>query len=214
MQIKNHSLDKNLNSLTQKLLFYDSKCSDSCQQLLQCGFKKSGRYVRAPSRNYRKEVYCDQTTDGGCWILILRNKYGNITFNKNWDKCRNGFGDLDYNFWLGNDFLYKATSLLNLHKRRTWQLYVKITNKSSASFYAKYENFIVLSEAFKYQLHFSNYLHGTAGDSLSPHSNVKFSTKDQDNDMRSDMKCATNTARKVSKYGLEITPYLDTFEAV
>ena len=89
--------------------------------------------------------------------MILRNKYGNITFNKNSDKCKNGFGDLDYNFWLGNDFLYKATSLHNLQKRRTWQLYVKITNKSSTSFYVKYENFIVLSEAFKYQLHFSNY---------------------------------------------------------
>ena len=42
--------------------------------------------------------------------MILRNKCGNVTFNKNWDKCRNGFGDLDYYFWLGNDFLYKATS--------------------------------------------------------------------------------------------------------
>ena len=42
--------------------------------------------------------------------MILRNKCGNVTFNKNWDKYRNGFGDLDYYFWLGNDFLYKATS--------------------------------------------------------------------------------------------------------
>lgn len=83
-----------------------------------------------------------------------------------------------------------------MHERRTWQLYVKITDKSSTSFFAKYKNFIVLSEDFKYQLHISNYLYGTAGDSLSPHNNMKFTTKDQDNDMWNDMNCATRYSER------------------
>ena len=123
MQIKNCSLGKNLNTLTQKLLFYESKCSHHCLQLLQYGFKKSGRYFIAPSFNYMKEFYCDQTTDGGSWVTILRN----------WGEYRNRFGDLDYDFWLGNDFLYKATTFHSLHEKRTWQLHVQITDKSSAS---------------------------------------------------------------------------------
>ena len=83
-----------------------------------------------------------------------------------------------------------------MHERRTWQLYVKITDKSSTSFFAKYKNFIVLSEDFKYQLHISNYLYGTAGDSLSPHNNMKFTTKDEDNDMRNYMNCATRCSER------------------
>ena len=175
----------------QKLLFYESKCVHSCLQLLHCGFNKSGRYIIALSRNYKKEVYCDQTTDGGGWTMFLRNKYGNITFNKNWVEYRNGFGNLDYDFWLENDFLYKATTLYNSRDRRTTQLYVKLMDKNNTTFYSKYNNFNVLSEAFKYQLHVSRYITGTAGDSLAPHNGMKFTTKDQDNDRRSDMNCAT-----------------------
>lgn len=42
--------------------------------------------------------------------------------------------------------------------------------------------FLVLSESTKYQLHNSGYLGGLAGDSLSIHNNMKFTTKDRDDD--------------------------------
>lgn len=218
LRISNHILDQNLNKMnqlflinnqnykkdinnltlkltglvrTQKLLFYESKCVHSCLQLLYCGFNKSGRYIIALSRNYKKEVCCDQTTDGGGWTMFLRNKYGNITFSKNWVEYRNGFGNLHYDFWLGNDFLYKAATFYNSRGRRATQLYVKLMDKYNATFYSKYNNFNVLSEAFKYELRISRYITGTAGDSLTPHNDMRFTTKDHDNDLRNDMNCAT-----------------------
>lgn len=55
---------------------------------------------------YTEKVYCDQKTDGGGWMVIMRNRYGNVTFDQTWNKYKNGFEHLQYDFWLGNNFLY------------------------------------------------------------------------------------------------------------
>ena len=162
----------------------------SCLELLRCGFSKSGKYMVEPSLGYTKEVFCDQKTDGGGWTLFLRNKYGNISFNKGWVDYKNGFGHLDYDFWIGNDFLFKMTTLYNLHESNTTQLYISLVDKANAIFYIKYNNFAVFSENEKYKLHVSGHMYGTAGDSLAYHNNMKFTTKDQDNDKHPSANCA------------------------
>ena len=161
----------------------------SCLELLRCGFSKSGKYIVEPSLGYKKEVFCDQLTDGGGWTLFLRNKYGNISFNKGWLDYKNGFGDLDYDFWLGNDFLFKATTLHNLHESNTTQLYISLVDKANATLYIKYNNFAVFSEKEKYKLRAFGHMYGTAGDSLEYHNNMNFSTNDQDNDNSENTNC-------------------------
>ena len=86
-----------------------------------------------PSLGYKKEVFCDQLTDGGGWTLFLRNRYGNISFNKGWIDYKNGFGDLDYDFWIGNDFLFKTTSLYNLHESNTTHLNISLLDKANSN---------------------------------------------------------------------------------
>ena len=166
------------------------KSYHSCVELLRCGFKNSGRYVVEPYSSYKKEVFCDQVTDGGGWTVFLRNRYGNISFNKGWLDYKKGFEDLDYDFWIGNEFLFKTTTLYNSHESKSTQLYITLIDKADAKFYVKYNNFAISSETTKYKLHVSGHMYGTAGDSLEYHNNLKFTTKDHDNDSYSSKNCA------------------------
>ncbi|XP_046861638.1 angiopoietin-related protein 7-like [Xenia sp. Carnegie-2017] len=64
-------------------------------------------------------------------------------------------------------------------------------NTSGTKKYAEYEDFVVKNENSKYQLSIGNYT-GTALDALSYHNNMKFSTKDSDNDKSGSGNCATS----------------------
>ena len=71
------------------------------------------------------------------------------------------------------------------------QLCIVYMKREHGSFTYRYR-----TKAAQVQLHISNYLNGTAGYSLSPHNNMKFTTKDQDNDMWNDMNCATRYSER------------------
>ena len=133
--------------------------------------------------NLTKIVYCDQETYGGGWTAFLINKYSTATFNKNWNEYKNGFGDAKYNFWLANEFLYQETTLYNSHSRKSVELYVSVTALNGKTYYSKNNNFAILSKDSKYTLQVSHHSTGTTGDSLEPHNNMKFSTKDEVNDV-------------------------------
>ncbi|GBM43005.1 Techylectin-5A, partial [Araneus ventricosus] len=50
------------------------------------------------------DVFCDMDTDGGGWTIIQRR--GNFSrpkdfFFKDWESYKNGFGDVERDFWLG-----------------------------------------------------------------------------------------------------------------
>ncbi|XP_060603192.1 fibrinogen-like protein 1 [Ruditapes philippinarum] len=121
------------------------------------------------------KVYCDQTTDGGGWIVFQRREDGNVDFERTWDNYKTGFGDLLYEFWLGNDNLHVLTEHGN-HELR-----IDIEDFEGNKAYAKYSHFKVHGEVDKYRLEVSGYS-GNAGDSLSSHNKMAFSTVDRDND--------------------------------
>ena len=155
----------------------------SCLELLNHGFTKSGKYEIKPFLNVTKTVYCDQDTEGGGWIVFLRNAHGLTSFNKNWNEYKDGFGSVEYDFWLGNEFMYNATKLYNSHISKTNELYIKVAGTDNKTFYAMYKKFVILSEATNYTLQVSHHFKGTMGDGLEYHNNMKFSTKDRDNDL-------------------------------
>ena len=167
----------------------------TCLELLNAGYNQSGIYNITPTPNYIKTVYCDQETLDGGWIVIMRNKYGCVNFDKTWNEYKNGFGNLQYDFWLGNEFLYRATTLYKLLKSKEMEVYITLQDHDDQKVYAHYNTFFVISELNKYKLRISGYT-GTAGNSMSHDDYKPFTTKDKDNDFNKDFNCASNYQEK------------------
>ncbi|XP_060555535.1 ryncolin-2-like [Ruditapes philippinarum] len=125
------------------------------------------------------KVYCDQTTDGGGWIVFQRREDGSINFERTWDNYKDGFGDLLHEFWIGNDNLHVLTEHGN-HELR-----IDMEDFEGNKAYAKYSHFKVHGEVDKFRLEVSEYS-GNAGDSLINHNKAAFSTLDRDNDPDND----------------------------
>ena len=126
------------------------------------------------ARSLLLQVYCDQDTEGGGWIVLQRRKDGSIDFYRNWDDYKTGFGDLEGEFWLGNDKLHHLTASIR-NDLRIDLIYIQKNRK-----YAKYSRFIVGPEASGYRLTADGYT-GSAGDSFGPHNGYLFSTKNVGN---------------------------------
>lgn len=152
--------------------------------LLEKGFKKDGVYLIDPDNQGSFHVFCDQTTNGGGWIVFQKRFDGSEDFYRNWTDYKNGFGRLDAEFWLGNDKIHRLT---NKHQ----QLLVELEDFDNITAYAQYDYFSVDSEVDWYELHLGSY-DGTAGNSLfNGHNKMKFSTKDKDNDEHDSMSCSS-----------------------
>ena len=134
-------------------------------------------YTIRPDRQGRAfKVYCDMTTDGGGWTVFQRRKNGSQNFYLPWNNYVNGFGNIGGEFFLGLEKIHRLTQKSNSELR------VELEEWSGSKSYAKYSSFAVGNSASKYPLTVSGYS-GNAGDSMSYHNGMKFSTYDQDNDV-------------------------------
>ena len=102
------------------------------------------------------------TTDGGGWTVFQRRLDGSVDFYRDWESYKNGFGDLNGEFWLGNDNLHRLTVFDNVTLR------VDLEDFDGIKTYAEYTTFKVADEADKYRLLIGEYS-GTAGESMIYH---------------------------------------------
>ncbi|KAL9982287.1 hypothetical protein ACROYT_G004313 [Oculina patagonica] len=151
----------------------------SCSRLLQDGVLSSGIYTIYPDGVRPVQVLCDMTTDGGGWTVFQRRLDGSVDFYLGWESYKNGFGDMNGEFWLGNDNLHRLTAADDVMLR------VDLEDFDGDIRYAKYTTFKVADEGDKYRLLIGGYS-GTAGDSMYENirstNGMQFSTKDNDND--------------------------------
>ena len=124
-------------------------------------------------------VRCDMTTQPGGWIVFQRRVDATVDFNRNWTECKDGFGDLNSNFWLGLEKLHYLASPGRGAKLRVDLKHIDYPHLMK---YAEYSLFEISNETDGYRLKVGNYS-GTAGDSLEYNNGMKFSTKDVDNDL-------------------------------
>ncbi|KFB44842.1 AGAP010811-PA-like protein [Anopheles sinensis] len=147
----------------------------------------SGKYqIKIPDSPRTAQVYCEQEAFGGGWVVFQHRFNGEVDFFRNWSEYRDGFGDLDGEFWLGLEYLHELTSV------RRNELIVEVRDYEGNYGYERYKEFMIGSESDKYSLKIGGYK-GTAGDSLFYHQGMKFSTKDSDNDASDRRHCAEAT---------------------
>ncbi|XP_029506356.2 tenascin-like isoform X8 [Oncorhynchus nerka] len=148
-----------------------------CSQALLNGDTISGTYniYLGGDESQPIQVYCDMTTDGGGWMVLLRRQNGNLEFFRNWKNYTGGFGDMNDEFWFG---------LANLHKMTAsgqYELRVDLRDNGK-SVYAQYDKFTITEPRSRYKIYLGRYS-GTAGDSMTYHHGRPFSTYDNDNDI-------------------------------
>uniref|UniRef100_A0A482ZBE6 U22-Saltitoxin-Pre1a_1 n=1 Tax=Phidippus regius TaxID=1905328 RepID=A0A482ZBE6_9ARAC len=165
-----------------------SKAID-CADVLQMGHNTSGVYEIWPVNRLTEGkslyVYCDMDTNGGGWTVIQRRgdfKREKDYFFRDWNSYKAGFGDIEKDFWLGNDNIFALTN------QKLYSARFDLKDVEQNKRYALYDKFWIDDETHKYTLHISDYS-GDAGNSMDTHKNQKFSTKDQDND-KHDTHCA------------------------
>ncbi len=90
-------------------------------------------------------------TSGGGWTVFQRRQDSSVNFYRSWQDYKNGFGDLNGNFWLG------LTKLHRLTKSGQNVLRVDLTDWTGDTAYAKYGSFSVASESARYRLNVGGY---------------------------------------------------------
>ena len=121
--------------------------------------------------------------------MFQRRRHAQLDFNQNWDTYKEGFGDPQYEYWLGLKRLNCLT--FSVH---TAELRIDMTDYKGIKKYAIYSSIAVHNADNKYRLDLGAYS-GTAGDGMracassANHDGVPFSTPDRDND-RSSGNCA------------------------
>ncbi|KAH8376924.1 hypothetical protein KR093_002278, partial [Drosophila rubida] len=122
-------------------------------------------------------VPCDSTlTEAGPgWIVIQRRKDGSVNFNRTWSEYKEGFGDLDGEFFLGLEKLHLLT------QSQPHELFISLMDFSNETRYVRYNNFVIGNEEEFYEMKELGTYSGTAGNSMAYHRHRKFSTTDRYN---------------------------------
>jgi hypothetical protein len=90
-------------------------------------------------------------TDCEGWTLFERRQNASVNFYRGWQAYKNGFGDLNGNFWLGLDKIHR------LAKSGQNVLRIDLMDFDNDTAHAKYGRFSVASEFDNYALNIANH---------------------------------------------------------
>ncbi|XP_023017974.2 microfibril-associated glycoprotein 4 [Leptinotarsa decemlineata] len=149
----------------------------SCKEVQTKGNNVSGIYEIQPNMSQEPlMVLCDMETMGGGWTHIQKRFDGSQDFYLGWREYKFGFGNLNGEFWLGLENIYLSTA------KEPTELLVEVIDRDNVKAHAHYKAFAIGSEGAGYPLSVLRDCTGDAGDALTYHLGMKFSTKDFDQD--------------------------------
>ncbi|KAK2522453.1 fibrinogen-like protein 1-like protein [Columba guinea] len=153
----------------------------------------SGIYVIQPTGLQPIVVYCNLSVADGGWTVIQRNRQSTeITWAESWTTYKYGFGNVHTDYWLGTEYIHQIS------RQKVYRVRFIIWDAANYARFADYNLFSVETESQGYRLRLGVYS-GTAGDGMAlnsasaTHDNMKFSTKDRDQD--------TSSSNCASSYG-------------
>lgn len=177
-----------LRAVLNEIASLNSSISDSCykEQAINCmPFENSNDVHDIFINGYGNiSVRCDAGTAGSGWLVVQRRFSGNVDFYRNWTEYKQGFGDLNDEFFIGLEPLHRLTKSL------PYELYVMLVDFNDNIRHARYDNFLIGNEQEEYKLKSLGTYTGNAGDSLSYNLHDSFTTYDRDNDRWPQGNCA------------------------
>nr|XP_016996044.2 fibroleukin-like [Drosophila takahashii] len=173
-----------INDITKKLSNQISELKDDlfkCQPRSSCPVEgPNGIYNITVGDIHAFEAPCNSTG----WLTIQKRFDGSENFDRTWKDYKDGFGNIEGEFFIGLERLHIMT------QAQPHELRIELGMVNGSTSYAHYDDFKIGSEEELYELESLGIYNGTAGDSLKDHNEKKFTTHDRDND-ESKRNCAT-----------------------
>ncbi|PIK35646.1 tenascin [Apostichopus japonicus] len=162
--------------------------NDDCTQKCSCN---NNQLIYEDDYSCSTNAVCDLKNEYDSVIVMRDMKVfqrrigGSTSFFRNWAAYKNGFGDVNVDFWLGNEKLYYLTN------QKYYSLRFDVTTSNRDSKYALYSEFQIMSESHNYRLDRLGSHSGTTGTrTLDNNKGKDFSTFDRDNDGCDKYNCA------------------------
>jgi len=146
----------------------------NCETLALEGNRINKEYITWLNGLAPIPLYCDMTTDNGGWTVIQRRVDQTLNFDRTWNVYKTLFGSRTGSFWEGLNMIRTLT-------QNGAVLRIELKDLNGKRWYAKYRRFKVGAADDYYRLEISGYT-GNAGDSMTYHNGMPFSTKDADHD--------------------------------
>ncbi|KAJ8032148.1 Ficolin-1 [Holothuria leucospilota] len=130
-----------------------------CLDLYNDGITTDGIYTIRPAGWPAPgfQVYCEMESNGGGWTVFQRRVDGTVDFYRNWTYFKNGFGEVNHEFWLGNDKIHAIT------KQTKYELRIDFVTSLNLSNFNVFDNFTIADEKDKYRLGLGKHVAGNAG---------------------------------------------------
>ncbi|XP_029633596.2 fibrinogen-like protein 1 isoform X1 [Octopus sinensis] len=179
--------------LAEPLLKQQKKNQDAEKRFLDCTsvardnrYATSGIYwINIPGVKERK-AFCTIQAGSG-WTVIMQRSDGSVNFNRPWNDYKNGFGNVDGEYWIGNEVIHRLThnrtALIRIVMKSMWIL--------GGEAHSLYRQFRIGNESSGYKLFIGGYDNSsTGGDSMTSTTEYckepsingsKFSTNDREN---------------------------------
>ncbi|XP_078280238.1 angiopoietin-related protein 4-like [Rhinoraja longicauda] len=153
-----------------------------CHQLFLEGQRTTSVHRVQPVGSQSFEVFCRMTDEGG-WTVIQRRMDGSVDFDRLWQAYKDGFGNLTGEFWLGLEKLY------TIMRQGSYLLRIELEDWENHTEYTEYPCSLG-SEATEYTMTLKSPISGNLKNAISESSGLRFSTRDQDHDLKFNMNCA------------------------